>query len=161
MPFSIVSFLATRWFLRLFRRHIGVGPTTVEISDLPILPGKQYAYISVSVRTCGVQEFASVPHLRRRVDLSAGTDVRTERHEMKRHVVVGPSEFFVEPEKPLELDCQFTFHLIRCTHSKVRTMQSLENCDRRRSSQVANVLQKFPIVVYPRPVSQPDAANLK
>ena len=43
IPFATVSFFATKWFFRLFIRHTGVGPTTIEISDLPLLPGKEYA----------------------------------------------------------------------------------------------------------------------
>jgi hypothetical protein len=73
VPFGIVSFFSTGWFFRTFRRQSGIGPTTVEISALPLLPGGTtivYMYVSTVV-----------PHLTgigihvgmlRRVDLPAG-----------------------------------------------------------------------------------------
>lgn len=162
IPFAVVSYLATRWFLRLFRRHIGVGPTTVEISDLPILPGKEYA-----LYLC---QYGRVKFKDLRVSLACveestyqqGTDVRTERHEMKRHVVVGPGEFVVEPEKPLELDCQFTLpldtmHSFQSPHNAIVWKIVIEG----EAPRWRTFCRSFPIVVYPRPASQPDATSLK
>jgi hypothetical protein len=84
VPFAAVSFFSTRWFFRTFRRQSGVGPTAVEISDLPLLPGRTY---QLYVCQYGRVEFESY-----KVSLVSfeeatyqqGTDVRTERVEAMR-----------------------------------------------------------------------------
>ncbi len=84
VPFATVSFFSTRWFFRAFRRQSGVGPTAVEISDLPLLPGGTY---QLYVCQYGRVEFESY-----KVSLVSfeeatyqqGTDVRTERVEVMR-----------------------------------------------------------------------------
>lgn len=161
VPFAVVSYLATRWFLRLFRRHIGVGPTTLEISDLPLLPGNQY-----SLYLC---QYGRVTFKRLQVSLACyeettyqqGTDVRTERHEMTRKVVLGPEQFVVEPEKPLELDCQFTLpldtmHSFQSSHNAIVWKVVVEG----EAPRWRTFCRSFPIVVHPRPVPARDAVNL-
>ncbi len=84
VPFAAVSFFSTRWFFRTFKRQSGVGPTAVEISDLPMLPGRSY---ELYVCQYGRVEFESY-----KVSLVSfeeatyqqGTDVRTERVEAMR-----------------------------------------------------------------------------
>lgn len=84
VPFATVSFFSTRWFFRTFRRQSGVGPTAVEISELPLLPGRTY---QVYVCQYGRAEFVSY-----KVSLVSfeeatyqqGTDIRTERVEVMR-----------------------------------------------------------------------------
>jgi hypothetical protein len=141
VPFTAVSFFSTRWFFRTFKRQSGVGPTAVEISGLPLLPGKTY---QLYVCQYGRTEFESY-----RVSLVSfeettylqGTDVRTERVETMRisvplqacqphqgHTTAGETvpevasenstdlstdkpRWIAEREKPLELDCQIRLPL--------------------------------------------------
>ncbi len=81
VPFVLVSIFATGWFFRLFRTHAGIGPTAVEISDMPLLPGRTYhVYVCqygrtdfswIKIRLAGYEE----------ATYQQGTDVRTERSE--------------------------------------------------------------------------------
>ena len=41
-PFAAVAIFSTRWFFRLFRQRVGIGPTAVEIDELPMLPAHTY-----------------------------------------------------------------------------------------------------------------------
>lgn len=160
IPFAAVSYFATRWFFRLFRRHIGVGPTTLEISDLPLLPGNKY-----ELYLC---QYGRVTFKHLKVSLACfeettyqqGTDVRTERHEMSRNVVLGPEQFVIEPEKPLELDCQFTLpldtmHSFQSPHNAIVWKVIVEG----EAPRWRTFCRSFPIVVHPRPVPQRDVVN--
>ncbi len=79
LPFLAVSFIATRWFFRLYRVNAGIGPTAVEISGLPLLPGKSYQvylcqygrteFDNLKIRLVGYEE----------ATYEQGTDIRTEQ----------------------------------------------------------------------------------
>jgi len=161
VPFAVVSYLATRWFFRLFRRHIGVGPTTLEISDLPLLPGNQYALYLCQYGRVTFKQLKVSLACYEETTYQQGTDVRTERHEMTRKVVLGPEQFVVEPEKPLELDCQFTLpldmmHSFQSSHNAIVWKVVVEG----DAPRWRTFCRSFPIVVHPRPVPARDVANL-
>ena len=160
LPFAVVSFVATRWFFRLFRQHAGIGPTTVEISDLPLLPGGSYKlyvcqygrarFNNLSIRLIGYEEST----------YQQGTDIRTERVETARFnaTVLQPADpsllnLIAEPEKPLELDCQ-----IRLPIDIMHSFQGQNNAVVWKIVVEGDALKwpsfcrSFPVVVYPRDV---------
>jgi hypothetical protein len=154
IPFGVVSFLATRWFFRLFRRHTGVGPTTLEISELPLLPGNEYALYLCQYGRVTFKDLKVSLACFEETTYQLGTDVRTERSEVGRQVVLGPQEFVVEPEKPLEVDCQFrlpldTMHSFQSSHNAIVWKIIVEGVAPRWRS----FCRSFPIVVHPRPVA--------
>ena len=161
LPFGTVSFFATRWFFRLFIRHTGVGPTTVEISDLPLLPGREYALYLCQYGRVTIKNLCVSLICYEETTYQQGTDVRTERCEVVRQVLFGPKHFTIEPEKPLELDCQFrlpldTMHSFQSSHNAIIWKVIVEGDAPRWRS----FCRSFPIVVHPRPVVQVDVANL-
>ncbi len=129
VPFATVSFFSTRWFFRTFRIQSGVGPTAVEISDLPLLPGKTYqVYVCQYGRTVFAKYQVSLVSFEE-ATYQQGTDIRTQRVETLRIPVqmrTCPTEvsqtetaaptadstcLVAEPEKPLEMDCQLCLPL--------------------------------------------------
>ncbi|MEZ6133287.1 MAG: hypothetical protein R3C53_00110 [Pirellulaceae bacterium] len=160
VPFGVVSYFATRWFFRLFRRHAGIGPTAVEISDLPLLPGNTYQlylcqygranFKHLSIRMIGYEE--STYH--------QGTDVRTERVEMSRIDArcLGESAEFArdlkaEADQPLELDCQISLpidmmHSFQGQHHAVGWKRVVAG----DAVKWPTFCRSFPVVVYPRDV---------
>lgn len=155
LPFLAVSYVATRWFFRLFKRQARLGPTAVEIDALPMLPGGEYQLY--------VCQYGRIRFQRLTISLSAseettyhqGTDVRTESCETLRLPVsiVGdpPQELVAEPEKPLELDCTVslpfdTMHSFQTEHSAIVWHILVEgDCPK-----WPGFCRKFPVVVYPR-----------
>lgn len=150
VPFGVVCFYATRWFFQLFRRQVAVGPTTLEISDLPLLPGKDY---SLYLCQYGRVEFRKLQVCLVCFEESTyqqGTDVRTERCEVARQILIEPGEFSAEPEKPLELVCQFrllndTMHSFQSNHNAILWRVTVEGVTDRWPS----FCRSFPVVVYP------------
>lgn len=155
VPFGAVSYFSIRWFFRLFRRLGGIGPTAVEICELPLLPGGEY---QVYLCQYGKAEFS-----RLKLSLVAfeestyqqGTDVRTERVEVSRITSDlvddnGPP-YVVDPEKPLELDCKFCLpddimHSFQGQHNAVTWKIYVEGSAKKWPS----FCRTFPVVVYPR-----------
>jgi hypothetical protein len=163
LPFLTVSVLATHWFFRLFRVHAGIGPTAVEISDLPLLPGKTYqVYVcqygravikDLKIRLSGYEE----------TTYQQGTDSRTERAEFASYDAMlegaGSDEnraqvlrfpLRIEPENPLELVCQ-----IRLPHDMMHSFHGMHNSVRWKIVVEGETpswpvfYRSFPVVVYP------------
>lgn len=156
LPFGVVSFFATCWFFRLFRRLSGLGPTAVEISDLPLLPGETYRlylcqygrtqFSKFKIRLVGYEE----------ATFQQGTDIRTERVETAS---IESEPFFAseshtlvaEPEKPLELDCKVTLpadmmHSFQGQYNAILWKIVVEG----EATKWPSFCRSFPVVVYPR-----------
>ncbi len=160
VPFAVVSFIATRWFYRLFRRHTGVGPTTVEISDLPLLPGNTYSLYLCQYGRAAFKDLKISLVCYEETTYQLGTDVRTERCEVNRQLVLEPKESVAEPEKPLEVDCKLhlpldTMHSFQSPHNAIVWKIVVEGVAPRWRS----FCRSFPIVIHPRPAISPDASN--
>jgi hypothetical protein len=155
LPFLVVSFVATRWFFRLFKRQARIGPTAVEIDALPMLPGQAYQlyvcqYGRVRFKRLAISLVAS-----EETTYHQGTDVRTETCETLRLPVSfaeeAPADFVAEPEKPLELDCTVclpfdTMHSFQSEHSAIVWHILVEG----DSPKWPGFCRRFPVVVYPR-----------
>jgi hypothetical protein len=158
VPFCVVSFFATRWFFRVFRKHSGIGPSAVEISDLPLLPGKVYkvylcqygrvVFDKLTIRLAGFEE----------ATYQQGTDIRTERAEIASYAAE-PVEIssqdpqgglVADPEHPLEMLCQ-----IRVPFDIMHSFHGANNAVRWKLIVTGEVqkwptfCRSFPVVVYP------------
>lgn len=153
--FGTVSFFATRWFFRIFRKHSGLGPTAVEISQLPLLPGELYkvylcqygraSFERLSLQLVGYEE----------ATYQQGTDIRTERAQIAAYdaepIETPAGGLVADPEVPLEMLCQ-----IRVPFDIMHSFHGVNNAVRWKIV-VTGVIPKwptfcrsFPVVVYPR-----------
>ena len=161
-PFGLVGYWSVRWFFRLFRQHMGFGPTAVEISDLPLLPGAEFELY--------VCQYGRVAFKRLNVALvcieestyQQGTDIRTERIEVVRHVLVEKGRCIVEPEKPLEVHCKYrlppdTMHTFQGQHNAVVWRIVVEG----DASRWPSFCRTFPVVVHPLVPASLVKANLQ
>lgn len=79
-----VGIWATRWFFRLFRERISVGPTAIEIDHLPLLPGKQYQLYLCQYGRVEFNRLDVALVSFEETTYEQGTDVRTESVETMR-----------------------------------------------------------------------------
>ncbi|MCA9177932.1 MAG: hypothetical protein KDB14_25890 [Planctomycetales bacterium] len=102
LPFIACGFWAVRYFFRELLIHTMIGPTQVEISELPLYPGGRYEiYLNQSGRlemdrldvwlVC-VEE----------ATFRQGTDIRTEQHVVRRQPLVQHGPFTIDRGKPFE-----------------------------------------------------------
>ncbi|QDV27600.1 hypothetical protein Q31a_59920 [Aureliella helgolandensis] len=158
LPFGAVSFYSIRWFFKLFRRQSGIGPTAVEISDLPLLPGEAYQVYLCQYGRCTFNELRLSLVAFEETTYQQGTDVRTERVEINRIAATidsfsGEPPYGAEPEKPLEMACH-----IRLPRDIMHSFQGQHNAVTWKIVVEGNAIKwpsfcrSFPVVVYPRGV---------
>lgn len=150
VPFLSIGGWSIYQLLRLIVVHSGMGPTTVEVSDLPCYAGKEYriavwqqGHIRVfKLEVCLICEEEATYH--------QGTDCRTEAREVFRRVVFEQSDFLIEPAKPFQCsflidiprDAMHSFHSAHnSVHWRLVVRGSAEGWPEFRRS--------FPLVVYP------------
>jgi hypothetical protein len=154
-PFSTVSFFSGRWFFRLFRQQSGIGPTAVEISALPLLPGCAYQLYVFQYGRARFEKYEVFLVSFEESTYQQGTDVRTERVEIVRirlptRCMGAGGEMVAEPERPMEVDCQFRLpsdimHSFQGRHNAIVWKLVVEAEAKRWPS----FCRKFPVVVYP------------
>ncbi len=148
--FIAVGIFATRWFFQNFRRATGIGLTTVEISDLPLVAGNTYLlhiaqYGRLALRKLKIalvcEETATYHH---------GTDVRIERHVVSNQNLLEHGRCRIDYGRPLELECRFllpadSMHSFQSDHNSVHWKIVVEG----EANRWPSYCRSFPVVVYP------------
>lgn len=154
IPFGAVSYFGLRWFFRIFRRQSGIGPTAVEISDLPLLPGRAYDVYLCQYGKATFNELKMYLVAFEEAVYQQGTDIRTETVEVTRIetrcFTAGEPPYQADPEKPLELDCTVELpndimHSFQGQHNSLTWKIVVEGSAKKWPS----FYRTFPVVVYP------------
>jgi hypothetical protein len=150
IPFATAGYFASRWFFRLFRQLTGVGSTTVEINELPLVPSRIY-------EICVVQHGHLVfKHVRvsliceEEATFHQGTDLRLERKIVYSQTILEQGRCRVEPGRPLELRAEFkvpvnAMHSFQSAHNAIHWKILVEGDAKRWPS----FCRSFPVIVYP------------
>ena len=162
VPFAGVSVVITSWFFRLFRKHLGVGPTAVEVEDLPLIPGGKYQLYLCQYGKCRFKKLTVSLVAYEQTTYDQGTDIRTERQEVLRIPALCGTEpdeltekfplpLVADPERPLELYCHFSLpfdmmHSFQGEHNAVLWKVVVEG----EAQKWPSFCRSFPVVVYPR-----------
>lgn len=154
IPFGAVSYFGLKWFFRIFRRQSGIGPTAVEISDLPLLPGRSYDVYLCQYGRATFNELRMLLVAYEEAVYQQGTDIRTETVEVARvesePFSAGQPPYLADPEKPLELDCTVRLpidimHSFQGQHNSLSWKIVVEGSAKKWPS----FCRTFPVVVYP------------
>lgn len=106
VPFVAIGIGAVVYFVRQLRVHTGIGPTSVEISDHPLAPGKCYdVYISQSGRL-SVATLKMYLVCEEEATYHQGTDVRTECRRVYEQLVFSQSKFDIREARAFEEQCE-------------------------------------------------------
>jgi hypothetical protein len=154
VPCLAVSFFAVRWFFELFRRQAGIGPTAIEIDNLPLLPGNEYRLYLCQYGRMAFRSLRLALVSLEEATFQQGTDIRTECREVTRieAQLSGTSgNLIAEPEKPLELDCKLLLpndimHSFQSEHNAVIWKIVVEG----DTPKWPSFYRSFPVAVYPR-----------
>ena len=155
LPCLLVSFYSVRWFFDLFRRQTGIGPTAIEIDNLPLLPGNEYQLYLCQYGRMSFQNLKLSLVSLEEATFQQGTDVRTESREVSRIEAqisdLGDRKLAAEPEKPLEVDCKLSLpydmmHSFQSEHNAVIWKIIVEG----DAPKWPSFCRSFPVAVYPR-----------
>jgi len=150
LPFLAIGMWATYYFVQQMLLHTGIGPTALEISDLPLRPGRTYRLFLSQTGRLTVRSLELSLVCEEEATYRQGTDIRTERCCVHRDVVFARENFTIEPGKAFEQEFDLTVptdvmhsfqarhnavHWILVVRGDVRSWPTFERC--------------FPVVVYP------------
>lgn len=149
--FVYVGYRVSRWFFRGFLQATGIGPTTIEIDDLPLKIGEHYRLSLVQYGRTVVKKLSIAPVCEEVATYHFGTDTRTERQEVYRGQVLEQGRCRIDWGRPLELVCEFclpehAMHSFQSPHNAVAWKLIVEGETHRWPS----YCRSFPVVVYPR-----------
>lgn len=155
-PFLAVGGWAFRFFVRQLWIQAAVGPTSVEISDLPLYPGEPY---DASLAQAGRLHFNSLELwlvCTEEATYQQGTDVRTETRDVYRQQLSRTTDFKIDPARPFESRCRIaipegSMHSFQSNHNAIAWKLKVIG----RAKSVPPFERTFPIIVHPAHVKEP------
>ena len=157
-PFSGVGAWAFQFFGRQLWALASIGPTSVEVSDVPFSPGCDY---EAAYSQAGALRFRSLELwlvCEEEATFQQGTDVRSETHATYRQLLHRERDVKIEPGQPFMQTCRVAIpadamHTFCSDHNAVNWKLIV------RSDPVSRqpLERSFPIIVFPPDVTEPVA----
>jgi hypothetical protein len=150
VPYLCVSAWSINYLLRLIWVHTGMGPTTLEISDHPLLPGHEYQVVVLQQGHITVHSLELWLVCQEEATYHQGTDIRTELRTVYDQRLFQQGEFQIEPAQPFQQSATFTMpatamHSFQAGHNSVYWKLLVKGC----VSGWPDFERGFALVVYP------------
>jgi hypothetical protein len=150
LPFVVIGAWATYYFAQQMLLHTGIGPTSVEISDHPLVPGQTYQLFLSQAGRLNVRSLELLLVCEEETTFRQGTDIRTERCRVFCATIFVQTDFKIEPSKAFEHECELqvptgVMHSFRAHHNAVHWMLLA----RGQAKSWPAFERSFPVVVYP------------
>ncbi len=158
-PFLVIGIGGIVLFVRSLFLATVVGPTQVEISDHPLVPGGQYDVLLAQGGTGVFRQLQMSLELEEQATFRQGTDTRTERVTIWCRPLVDCRDVSPAPESRFETRTSFgipadAMHSFTSPHNAVQWRLVVRGVTDRRPAFV----RVFPVVVFP-PDPSPSAAT--
>jgi hypothetical protein len=150
IPFVGIGLFLIYWFFRQLMVTTGIGPTLLEISDHPLLPGGQYEVFLSQAGRLSVKSLKLSLVCEEEATYRQGTDTRTESQQVFALELFRREAFEIPPGVPFEMQCPLAvperaMHSFKSTHNRVNWTLLVEGDiagwpDFRRA---------FPVIIYP------------
>ncbi len=160
LPFLGVGVALVGVFARQLRRTAGIGPTLLEISDHPLLPGRTYRLFmsqsgNLQLKSVGIWLICEEEAV-----FSQGTNARTETREVYRQAAFSAADAVIRPSEALEAECDLAIpaeamHSFRANHNQVQWKLLV----RSEAAGWQSIKRSFPVVVRPAITKQTRAGG--
>jgi hypothetical protein len=150
VPYIICGVWAVCYIVLEILWHTRIGPTCVEISDLPLRPGHEYSIFLSQGGRISLTALKMTLVCEEESTYSQGTDIRTETKVVYENPVFERASISIEPGVPLEVRAS-----LRTPTDAMHSFQSSHNCIRWKlvvsvkPSARPQFVRNFPLVVYP------------
>ncbi len=149
-PYIVCSVWTVTYIVREVWLSSRIGPTCVEISDLPLRPGHEYAIFLSQGGRVSLSNLKMLLVCEEEATYSQGTDIRTETKVVYENPVFERASISIEPGIPLEMRESLliprdAMHSFQSAHNSLRWKLVVAGTPAARPQFVRN----FPIVVYP------------
>ena len=138
------------FFVRQLMVTTGIGPTFVEISEHPLLPGGQYRlYVSQAGRL-KMRSLDVALVCEEEATYRQGTNTRTESREVCRQPLLHREEFQVLPGEPFATECVLrvpagAMHSFKAAHNEVQWRIVVQG----DVADWPEFRRSFPVIVHP------------
>lgn len=152
VPGVYIAIRSARLFFRSFVRTLGIGSTTVEIEDLPLVPGREYRLEVVQYGRLVIKKIVVRLECEEESTYHFGTDLRTERQTVFSQEIASHGRDRVDWGYPLRLECRFSvpesaMHSFQSKHNAVHWKIVVNG----EANRWPSYSRSFPVVVYPQP----------
>lgn len=106
VPFVLIGVGSVAYFVRQLRVHTGVGPTSIEVSDHPLVPGESYEINVSQSGRLSVDLLDVYLVCDEEATYHQGTDVRTESRRVFEQQVFHQTAFEVKEGRAFEEQCE-------------------------------------------------------
>jgi len=107
VPFVLAGIALMVLFVRQMLVTTGIGPTLVEISDHPLVPGAQYRLFLFQAGRLKINTLAVALVCEEQATYRQGTDARTETRQVFEQELFRREDFQVRHGLPFEGQCEF------------------------------------------------------
>lgn len=152
VPFGLFGLWAIVGLVRQVMDTTGVGPTWVEISDHPLMPGKSYELLVCQSGRLNVRWLDVKLVCVERASYHQGTDVRTEIRTVCEQPVLRCEDLTINPAHPFEQPCQLeipsgAMHSFHSEFNEINWSLLIEGV----AEGWPPFTRSFPVIVYPAP----------
>jgi len=150
VPLVLINIWAVVYFVRQFWRHTRVGPTCVEISDLPLRPGQEYAIFLSQAGRFSLRFLEMSLACLEDATFHQGTDIRTETRVTYEQTIFRCEPVPIEPRTPFEIQ-----RALQIPEDAMHSFQSAHNgvhwklVVRGEPVRGPAFVRSFPVIVYP------------
>lgn len=150
VPFVAVAAWAMRLWLLHFWIDNGMGLTTVEISDCPLVPGRTYQVAIAQHGHIAVQSLELWLACEEEATFRQGTDIRTEIRRVYEERLWSHCDFRIEPVEPFQATAALpipptAMHSFQSAHNSINWKLIV----RGEVARWPQFERSFPLVVYP------------
>jgi hypothetical protein len=150
LPFLGVGVALVAVFVKQLQRNAGVGPTLVEISDHPLLPGHDYRLFLSQTGNLKLKSIDISLTCEEEAVYRQGTNARTETREVFRQQVLSIAGAVIRPSEALEAECELAvpseaMHSFRANHNQIQWKLIV----RSEAEGWQSFQRSFPVVVRP------------
>ena len=150
VPFLAVGLGLVVVFLRQLLVATGVGPTLVEISDLPLYPGRSYELFLAQTGRLKIKSLEVLLVCEEEATFHHGTNTRKETHRVFQRPLCRQEGFEVRYGEPFQTRCPVevpagAMHSFRSDHNEVRWKIVVKG----HLAGWPDYERSFPLIVYP------------
>jgi hypothetical protein len=153
--FAAAGGAALYYLVRLLVVTTATGPTSVEISDLPLYPGRRYRVYVAQMGQHPVSNMQLSLVCDERVSYRQGTDTRTESRRVIQQEVFSRTDVQARAGLPFEYECEMlvpshVMHSFQASHNSIEWKLLI----RGQSKRWPPFESCFPVIIYPPATSQ-------
>ena len=150
IPLAYMAVRTTRDFLVRLVETTSIGPTSAEISDLPLVPGHDYTLCVVQAGRGKVKSLETRLVCEEEATFRQGTNVRTERRAVYNGKLFRLKNLAIRPDEPHTHLEDFTvprtaMHSVKMTNNAIHWRLVVDG----RMQRGTAFRRSFPVVVYP------------